>query len=58
MLYLLSKIAQSDALQSDESRDSSETDVIVIPHPPKTRKQVIVQLIIKHLKVENIQKLL
>ncbi|XP_056105817.1 protein fantom [Rhinichthys klamathensis goyatoka] len=28
-----------DALQSDESRDSNGSDVIIIPHPPKTRKK-------------------
>ncbi|KAK7123988.1 hypothetical protein R3I93_022179 [Phoxinus phoxinus] len=28
-----------DALQSDESRDSNGSDVIIIPHPPKPRKK-------------------
>uniref|UniRef100_A0A672MLV8 Protein fantom-like n=1 Tax=Sinocyclocheilus grahami TaxID=75366 RepID=A0A672MLV8_SINGR len=29
----------TDALQSDESRDSNGSDVIIIPHPPKPHKQ-------------------
>ncbi|KAI7792525.1 putative protein fantom, partial [Triplophysa rosa] len=31
--------SQSEILQSYESRESSESDVIVIPHPPKPHKQ-------------------
>ncbi|XP_073669286.1 protein fantom-like [Paramisgurnus dabryanus] len=31
--------SDTDVLQSDESRESSESDVIVIPHPPKPCKK-------------------
>lgn len=54
-LPLLSKIAQSDvdALQSDESRDSNGSDVIIIPHPPKPRKKVMNTQLTNGQKLES-----
>lgn len=54
-LPLLSKIAQSDvdALQSDESRDSNGSDVIIIPHPPKPRKKVMITQLTNGHKLES-----